>query len=60
MTNKIKPNFNRRNYIKPQLEQVKLKSEENVLQTCKMGGGSGPGVKNCERGLQACYQKSRS
>ncbi len=60
MTSKTEPNSNRRNYIKPQLEQVKLKSEENVLQTCKRGGGNGPGVKNCERGWQVCYQKSRS
>jgi hypothetical protein len=60
MTSKAEANTNRRNYRKPKAEQVKLMSEENVLQTCKMGGGEGPGVKNCERGFQVCYQKSRS
>ncbi|NWF76345.1 MAG: hypothetical protein HXY53_07255 [Nitrospirae bacterium] len=60
MSGKTEFNFERKNYVKPQIEQVKLVSDEAVLQTCKRGGENGPGEKNCKRGFQACYQKGRS
>lgn len=60
MPEKTEFNSERKSYVKPQIEEVKLVSGEAVLQTCKAGGGDGPGVKNCERGWQVCYHKSRS
>jgi hypothetical protein len=34
-------------YEKPHIEIVQLVPEESVLQTCKTGGGEGPGGRNC-------------
>ena len=46
MEKKVK---NRRNYKKPQIDQVNLVIEEAVLQACKTGAGaSGFGTKNCD------------
>lgn len=51
---------NRKIYQKPKIEQVKLITEEAVLQSCKAAGTSGPGVKNCERPFQQCLQRGRT
>jgi len=40
---------NRKNYKKPQINQVNLVIEEAVLQACKTGAGAlGKGTKNCD------------
>ncbi len=40
---------NRKNYKKPQINQVNLIMEEAVLQACKTGlGAAGLGVQNCD------------
>lgn len=50
----------RRPYEKPQLQEVRLVPEEAVLQTCKRGGQTGPGAKNCDKGPVPCVQKFHS
>ncbi len=41
---------NRKNYKKPQINQVNLVIEEAVLQACKLGSGqAGRGTKGCDR-----------
>jgi len=40
---------NRKNYKKPQINQVNLVIEEAVLQACKTGpGASGASTRNCD------------
>ena len=40
---------NRKNYKKPQINQVDLLTEEAVLAACKTGAGApGLGTKNCD------------
>jgi len=40
---------NRKNYKKPQINQVNLVIKEAVLQACKTGPGApGSGVQNCD------------
>jgi len=40
---------NRKNYKKPQINQVNLVIEEAVLQACKTGAGAtGAGAKSCD------------
>lgn len=39
--------YSKKQYKKPQLEQVQLVFEEAVLQTCKTGNATGPGGKSC-------------
>lgn len=40
---------NRKNYKKPQINQVNLVIEEAVLQACKTGpGAAGSGAQNCD------------
>lgn len=47
MEKKVK---NRKNYKKPQIDQVNLIIEEAVLQACKTGlGAAGRAGKNCDR-----------
>ena len=44
---------NRKNYIKPQINQVNLVIEEAVLQACKTGlAALGKGLNNCD--FSAC------
>ncbi len=39
----------RKNYKKPQINQVNLIIEEAVLQACKTGpGAAGQGIRNCD------------
>jgi len=44
----------RKNYKKPQINQVNLVIEEAVLQACKTSGGDGAGKKGSGCAVQQC------
>ncbi len=45
---------NRKNYKKPQINQVNLVIEEAVLQACKMSAGDGAGKKSSGCAVVKC------
>ena len=45
---------NRKNYKKPQINQVNLVIEEAVLQACKMNAGDATGKKGAGCSVQQC------
>jgi len=45
---------NRKNYKKPQINQVNLVIEEAVLQACKMSGGDASGKKGAGCAVPQC------